>query len=154
MCKTQTIVKTYVFARMFCSCRFWPSSHPPKTLKNCACLCYFVESSKKHRVLRLLRGIQTSLAPSRRGPVGSSFLDYGSYFLYYRSNVLYYGSKLLYCGCGCGRGCGCGCSQEDFRGGKVTTNNPTRSPRQIEEQIKFHRSPYLFIYLCIYLSIY
>ena len=56
------------------------------------------EVAKNIVFLRLLKGIMTSLAPSRRGPVGSSFLDYGSHFLYYRSIFLYYGSNLLYCG--------------------------------------------------------
>ena len=40
-------------------------------------------------------------------------------------------------GRGCDCGCGCGCEQEElcwhYFAGRVVTNNPTRSPRQIEE---------------------
>ena len=40
---------------------------------------------------------------------------------------------------GCGCGCGCGCGQVNYGVCNVTTNTPTRSPRQIEAQSQSQR---------------
>ena len=73
-CASQAIVKTDIFARMFCSCRFWPSSHPPQTLTKTVLFCVISWKVVKHSVFCFAsEGNSDFVGPLSSGPCGEQF---------------------------------------------------------------------------------